>query len=292
MAIIFTQNLGRYNEVLSSRGQPIIVSNFAEGDYQLHTDWRGLQPVDFDDIWNVDRNSTATYFDANGVLQTAAVNQPRIDYSTGEGRLLVEPQRTRLNLYPTQFDNAYWMAARLTKSTANTPLFGDITSTKLVETVEGGTKLMYSNVSLNNPANVNVTVSFIVKAAERTKVSINFNSRNSVNSGAKFDLLTGAYLGAYLNTPIKYSSKPLSDGWFLLSVTALNGNNPLNGSFPARIYLLNDLGEAEYAGDGSSGVYVAASQMEQGDKPTSLILGNEASQVTRLADIITPKGDA
>lgn len=47
------------------------------------------------------RASTATYFDSAGVMQTAAVNEPRIDYdpATGELRgLLIEEQRTNLLL--------------------------------------------------------------------------------------------------------------------------------------------------------------------------------------------------
>src|SRR5690606_11840432 len=47
------------------------------------------------------RASTATYFDSAGVMQTAAIDEPRVDYDpdTLELRgLLIEPQRTNLLL--------------------------------------------------------------------------------------------------------------------------------------------------------------------------------------------------
>ena len=49
------------------------------------------------DIMDCTRASTATYVDATGKIRTAGVNEPRIDYSSGQGRLLVEESRTRLN---------------------------------------------------------------------------------------------------------------------------------------------------------------------------------------------------
>jgi hypothetical protein len=50
------------------------------------------------------RNSTATYTDENGIIQTAAANIARVQNNA----LLLEPQRTNLALYSEQFDNAAW----------------------------------------------------------------------------------------------------------------------------------------------------------------------------------------
>ena len=53
----------------------------------------------FSDIFTFTRSTTGTYFDANGVMQTAAINTPRFDHNplTGEKLgLLIEEQRTNL----------------------------------------------------------------------------------------------------------------------------------------------------------------------------------------------------
>ena len=55
------------------------------------------------------RASTATYTDASGVIQTAAVNQPRWDYAGGSLRgLLIEEARTNLLLQSADFASASW----------------------------------------------------------------------------------------------------------------------------------------------------------------------------------------
>ena len=62
------------------------------------------------------RATTATYFDAAGVMQTAAINVPRIDHDpvTGESLgLLIEEARTNLLTYSEQFDNAIWLKAAI-----------------------------------------------------------------------------------------------------------------------------------------------------------------------------------
>jgi hypothetical protein len=52
----------------------------------------------------LEQGSTATsYFPT-----TDRLNIPRIDYTSGQGAILVEPQRTNLALYSKQFDNAVW----------------------------------------------------------------------------------------------------------------------------------------------------------------------------------------
>lgn len=55
----------------------------------------------FDDLITFTRNSAATYWDANGVLQTAAIDEPRFDHDpvTGEPLgILIEEQRTNEQL--------------------------------------------------------------------------------------------------------------------------------------------------------------------------------------------------
>ena len=63
-------------------------------------------PNDGTGDFTVDRNSTATYIGQDGLIKTALANVPRIDWSTGEAVVLVEPQRT--NLIPYSEDFSSW----------------------------------------------------------------------------------------------------------------------------------------------------------------------------------------
>jgi hypothetical protein len=57
------------------------------------------------------RNSSGTYVGDDGLIKTAAVNEPRFEHNpeTGESLgLLVEEARTNSILYSEQFDNGYW----------------------------------------------------------------------------------------------------------------------------------------------------------------------------------------
>ena len=55
-----------------------------------------FRPNDGTGDFTVSRNSTATYVDEDGLIKTALANVPRIDWSTGEAALLVEPQSTNI----------------------------------------------------------------------------------------------------------------------------------------------------------------------------------------------------
>mgnify|MGYP003650629510 FL=1 len=61
-------------------------------------------PVEIDAI----RTTTATRVNDLGFIESVGTGIARIDYSSGEAALLVEPQRTNLSLYSNQFNNSYW----------------------------------------------------------------------------------------------------------------------------------------------------------------------------------------
>ena len=70
-------------------------------------------PNDGTGDFTVDRNSTATYIGQDGLIKTALANEVRIDWSTGEAALLVEPQRTNLIPYSEDFSNTIWNLGRV-----------------------------------------------------------------------------------------------------------------------------------------------------------------------------------
>jgi len=64
---------------------------------------------------DVVRATTATRVNSAGLIESVAVNVPRIDYTNGScPSLLVEQQRTNVVTYSEQFDNADWLKSGLT----------------------------------------------------------------------------------------------------------------------------------------------------------------------------------
>ena len=225
----------------------------------------------------VDRNSTATYFDANGVLQTAAVNQPRIDYSSGEGRLLVEGQSTNLLLRSEDFGNSYWL-----KDTATVEDEGGYFSvvTSEANAVQGIRNTV--NVFFND--GITRAYYFDVKKLSDEGRYIWIGRTGSQSPSVCFDLDNLVAAGAP-----SWDIRPLGDGWFrLVSITSTFG-----GTGTIRIAANTSLTQAlsTFSGSGQKAFGIKRAQLEQGSTPSSYI-PTQASQVTRLADTITPKGDA
>lgn len=91
------------------------------------------------------RDSTATYFDSAGVLQTAAVNAPRFDYDpvalTIKG-LLIEESRTNVVLHDRDLTNAAWTKTNVTAAKNQTGIDGVAASaSSITATAANGTVL-------------------------------------------------------------------------------------------------------------------------------------------------------
>jgi len=69
----------------------IITTPTAHSNGKLHS-IKGGAVADFDVV----RGSAATRVNAEGLIESVAINTPRIDYTTGEGVILTEPQSTNL----------------------------------------------------------------------------------------------------------------------------------------------------------------------------------------------------
>jgi hypothetical protein len=112
-----------------------------------------LKPIDGLADFTVDRNSLATHIDKDGILQTAAIDVPRNDYTdvVGCGHLLVEPQSTNIIPYSQEFTNATWNAqSPLVTRTANSAISpdGTLNATRITATASNG-RLREDGVSIN-----------------------------------------------------------------------------------------------------------------------------------------------
>jgi hypothetical protein len=238
-----------------------------------------------DDRITFTRATTATYFDKDGVLTSAASGEARFDYdpSTLAPRgLLIEEQRANLLTYSEDFANAAWTKLDCT-ATADAAVApdGTLTSDKLI--VNNGVSTTGGNSNggvTQNPAGTTAipySYSFYAKAAEVLAVRV----RETVTTGARANI-------SLVNGSVVYESGSSSS----FTVTTTNVGN---GWW--RIVLVRTpattlgyvIKPGIDTGDGTSGIYLWGAQLEAGAFPTSYI-PTTTTALTRNADVASMTG--
>jgi hypothetical protein len=240
------------------------------------------------------RASTGTFVGSNGLIQTAATNEPRFDHNptTGESLgLLVEEARTNLCLQSEDFSTTWTKVAATVTADAIVSPSGALNADKLVETTANSTHYAVQTVSVTTTSR---TASVYLKAGERTLVRIE-HSGNTGGAARRItiNLSTGAITGAItigtggLNS-FSESIVSVGNGWYrvisTIDPTVTSGNTQA-----LLIQILDNTGQATYVGDGTSGIYIWGAQLEAGAFPTSYIPTTTAT-VTRAADVASITG--
>ncbi len=210
---------------------------------------RGVAPYTFT------RNSTATYIDANGVLQTAGIDVPRFQ----NGRYLCEPAATNMLSYSELLTNAYWTITRLSiEADAPTGMF------KLTNTLTGSCYTKSGNLSLTS--GVYYTQSAELMKGNTDFVSMTFaSSVSSLLPYAIFNLATGIVTKAQNCTATMY---PLASGSYRCAITIVaTATVSVTGG------LITPCRENSLRTEGVVGDYIYANkiQTETGTKATSYI---------------------
>ena len=276
----------RYELEVKTSAQPTLSSNFSRNKHERY-ELYGNEPKTILQQWDVDRNSTATYIDANGVLQTAAPHQPRIDYSTGEGRLLVEGQGTNLLTWSEDFNQSWSKSQSTVSSDVVVAPDGSLSGDKYIPIADAtGASVLQRQV---NQAGV-ACASLFVKPSEFFRIRIQISDFSSILA-ASFDVIQKSLIfttrgGSW--SGIDAGVESFDHGWVRVWVSSSSENTARQ----LRLFFTDASGNNQnIMGDGTSGIYIWGAQLEQASSPSSYI-PTQASQVTRLADIITPKGDA
>lgn len=231
--------------------------------------------MDFENLLNFERASVAIYFDADGVLQTAAINEPRLDHNpvTLEPLgLLIEEQRTNLFLHSNDVSNASWTKANSTV-TAEGYLF------KLADDNSLNAHTLFRNTPASAEVGEDYTLSTVCKAGSVQYCQLELTGQSITPTRAVFDLLNGVvFVEKNINNP-RPTMTDLGNGLYRCSITATTDST---GSVWSYLYLHNGT-TFYYQGDGTGHIYTVAQQLEKGSTPTSYI-PTGTSAVTRSAD--------
>lgn len=275
-------SVARELRMLAVGVNPSLDLDFGRQNYRRQNGAKGLETLadPFASFITFTRSTTASYIGADGLLKTAAINEPRIEYDpiTGECKgLLVEESRANLLTYSEAFDNAAWGKTRASVNiNVLTAPDGTVTSDKLIEDATASISHLVAQ-NANITANTQYTLSVFAKAGQRSKLRVYPSSSASWSSpqAVDFDIANGIVING------AGEIKDIGNGWYRCSIPATAG--AVNAVGGIGIQLLDDSGSDTYTGDGTSGLYIWGAQLEAGSFPTSYIK-TAASAVTRSAD--------
>lgn len=258
---------------------PTLVLDFERQKCHRYAPGSGFGETALSSFMTFARNSTATYTGPDGLIKTAAVNEPRYDYDpvTGECKgILIEEQRTNLKTYSTFPLKSFGeVKAVLTKSNIVSP---DGTLTNGV--FERGSTGNGSYAVLNSVVTIGTQTSFVfslyVKKRDARYMSLRIQEPTvySSLSNAVFDLDTGTVtlqatnVGEYTEADCGITAA--GAGWFRVWIKAKTGALPTAYG----LFSCSDIPTAVVDGlatVANLGVYFYGPQLEVGAFPTSYI---------------------
>lgn len=208
------------------------------------------------------RASTATYRGADGLLHTAAVDEPRFQHDALGRPLGYLPEQYSKNdfLHSEDFANSYWFKDHATiVSRAGLAPDDSKTANKLVENADAGQEHEFRR-SMSWTSGEVYTASIFVKAAERTGLRILMVNGFAADTIALFNIAKGTVhqVGAGATSA---EIENWGGGWYRCTITA---TATATASGPVAFELLDSAFNVNYAGDGVSGLLVWGAMVEQG----------------------------
>jgi hypothetical protein len=237
-----------------------------------------FKPLPFD----FTRSTSATRVNKQGLIETVGSNEPRIDFlDNADGALKLEPQKTNLITYSELFSTWTSVNSAIASDTTGViSLDGTLNAQLLVSGGTGSVQGIYKNISFLNTTTY--TMSVFAKKKEISFIQLQGGGAGwAGNTFANFDLQNGV-VGSIGSGAISHSIENYGNGWYRCSFTATKTASGGNLSVDL-INSATDGRDAVYNGNIGDGVYLFASQAEQGSYPTSII-NTSGSAVTRAAE--------
>ena len=233
------------------------------------------------DIVSCTRSTTATFRGSNGLIQTAAVNTPRVEYDASGNPLglLVEESRTNLLTKSSDMTHSDWTQyASVGVTGGQADPAGGTDAVTLTDNAATAGYLFQSTAT--GTAGATYTASIYVKktASAASEFLLRVKGAGEPNYSCKVDTLNGVVSGATAKI------EEVNSDWWRVSVsTTLSGNVAVNMSiFPAHADGYN----TGFDGTAQGSHIVYGPQIEQGDAATSYIPTDTTTE-TRAADDIT-----
>jgi len=229
------------------------------------------KPLPFD----FDRASTATRVNKEGLIETVATDEPRIDFlNNSKGHLLLEPQRTNLVTYSE--DLSQWVASSGIQLTSGQLGVGNSNDAWKIQR-----SLAYDNIRSIISFTSTSTVSVYAK-----KGSYNF-LRIAISGIAEqcyFDLENGV-IGTTTNL-ISSDIKYINNDWYRCSMT-------FNNSSGTGVYIQPVETDGGIGNSGTGHIFVQYPQTEEGSYATSYIpTSGQSGGVTRSAETCNNAGNS
>lgn len=275
------------------------VARFDLGEYRV-----GGSAALIGDVLALTRASAGSYVDAAGLIQSAAVDVPRLDHQLGAPALLIEPARTNEFLHSHDIGNAVWTRTSLNAITtaAMAAPNGGIAQ-NVTETTAALAHGFHQSKAITAGDPWTVSAKGRLGAGTRyLTLSLGRDSGGGADwVAARFDLATGTVVstnlagaGFVLAGDGAPAPRLLADGFWLCALTGIIGTATdlrarISLAASPTVYTAALGGREGYTGDGTSGVIFGGCGLEAGLFVTSEIVTG-ASAVTRAADVPTMQG--
>jgi hypothetical protein len=268
---------------------------FAPTTYSVSLSGNGIYTVitDGDNTVNGDLQLISTFFigsiDNVSVKEVITLNVPRIDYTSGCGKLLLEPQRTNIITYSEQIDNAAWNKTNVTiTANAITSPIASFNADAIVE--NSASNVVFGVHPASRPSGLTLgttySVSFFAKKVTRDFCYYDdFNAFQSPRVLVFFNLATGTVGTAYGGV-LNSKMENYGNGWYRCSFQFVASSTLID----YRIGSATTDNTLTYTGViGQQAISVTACQFETGTYITSYI-PTTTTAVTRLADAASKTG--
>jgi hypothetical protein len=238
------------------------------------------------------RSSTATFIGSNGLIQSAAINEPRFEHDplTGVcGGLMLEQSRTNACLQSENFGTTWTNDTGLVNITTNVGLSPDGLST--ADKIAENTTVSNRRISIQAQSfaiGTTYTFSCYVKAAEREFVQLRFGSafggqfQNFIVGG-----VNAGTIGSGVGATAAIQAYP--NGWYRCSITAVSAATASSNVTIGPQISSTAAPWSPYIGTIGSGIFVWGAQLEAGATATSYIPTTDGPAV-RSQDLYTITG--
>ena len=231
--------------------------------------------------FDVVRGSGATRVNKDGLIETMASNEPRLDYTDGGcPSLLLEPQSTNLLTYSEDFSQ--WSTqTRISYNVGDVSPSGSLDATKIIASSDSNThRVRETGLPV---VTGDYTFSVFAKKGEYKNILL---WDDTLNNGVGFNLDDGTI---FRNPSNSHTIQDFGNGWFRLSITQSFSSQEIKPT----IYLYDNSSTPQiiFAGNDSDGFYIWGAQVEALPQATSYI-PTSGVIATRLTDSVSGAGDA